>query len=160
MSSGKDEFRLIKLIQKLEIFSALDRREAQQVLRLCERRTYAVDEIVWNPGDPGDDMQVLLTGKLHVRDKAGKLIGEVLPGGSFGEMACLSGSPRFVGFQAVESSSALLLTRTCLRSLITANANLYIRILETTIKLLAERATRLRSGHATDDPEPGDLGTW
>lgn len=133
----RDEFQLIRLIQKLEIFCDLSREEALYVLRMCQQRSFAADEVVWHPGDPGDDMLVLLSGKLHVIDQEGRLIGEVRPGASFGEMACLSDSPRFVGFQAIEPSTALSLSRVSLRSLIGNNPHLYVRILETTIKVLA-----------------------
>ena len=61
-------------------------------------------------------MLVLVTGKLHVTNTDGKLIGQVLPGASFGEMACLTGNKRFVGFEAVEPSTALSLSRSALRS--------------------------------------------
>ena len=159
MSTSKDDFQLVKLIQKLEIFRDLSREEALNVLQMCQRRSYATDEVVWNPGDSGEDMQVLLSGKLHVKDKDGKLIGEVLPGASFGEMACLSGSRRFVGFVAVEPSSALCLMRITLRALTSQNPDLYVRILETTIKVLALRVSRSRSGQAVDEAQPGSLSS-
>ena len=160
MSNTKDDFQLVKLIQKLEIFRDLSREEALKVLQMCQRRSYSTDEVIWNPGDPGDDMLVLLSGKLHVRDKDENLIGEVLPGASFGEMACLSGSPRFVGFVAVEPSSALCLLRMTLRTLTSKNPDLYVRILETTIKVLALRVSRSRAGQASDETEQGALSSW
>ena len=160
MSNTKDDFQLVKLIQKLEIFRDLNREEALKVLQMCQRRSYAANEVVWNPGDSGEDMLVLLSGKLHVKDKAGALIGEVLPGASFGEMACLSGSPRFVGFVAVEPSTALCLMRMTLRALTSSDPNLYVRILETTIKVLALRISRSRSEQASDETEQGGLSSW
>ncbi len=60
-------------------------------------------------------MLVLITGKLHVKNDAGEIVGQVLPGASFGEMACLTGHDRFVGFGAVAPSTALSLSRWSLR---------------------------------------------
>ena len=74
MSNTKDDFQLVKLIQKLEIFRDLNREEALKVLQMCQRRSYAANEVVWNPDDSGEDMLVLLSGKLHVKDKDGNLI--------------------------------------------------------------------------------------
>jgi hypothetical protein len=39
-------------------------------------------------------MLVLITGKLHVKDDQGQLVGHVLSGASFGEMACFTGHDR------------------------------------------------------------------
>jgi hypothetical protein len=32
--------------------------------------------VIWNPGDPGVDMLVLITGKLHVKSDAGEIVGQ------------------------------------------------------------------------------------
>ncbi|MCH7567418.1 MAG: cyclic nucleotide-binding domain-containing protein [Nitrospirae bacterium] len=74
---------------------------------MCQQRAFDTGEIIWRPGDPGVDMLVLITGRLHVTNEDGKLIGQVLPGASFGEMACLTGHKRFVGFEAVFGKRAL-----------------------------------------------------
>ncbi len=158
MMTNREEFQLIKLIQKLEIFCDLSNEEALEVLRMCQQKTFAAGEVVWRPEDPGDSMLVLLSGKLHVTDPEGQLIGEVCPGGSFGEMACLSGSSRFVGFQAVEPSTALSLLRSSLRGLIGSQPLLYVRILEMTIKVLALRIRRTRTGVSSEEGDEGEQG--
>jgi CRP-like cAMP-binding protein len=63
-------------------------------------------------------MLVLITGNLHVKDDQGQLVGQVLPGASFGEMACLTGHDRFAGFEAVEASTVLSLSRESLHAMI------------------------------------------
>jgi CRP/FNR family transcriptional regulator len=160
---NRNEFQLIKLIRKLEIFQDLSKEEALRVLRMCQQKSFAAGEVVWRPEAPGDSMLVLLSGKLHVTDPQGRLIGEVCPGGSFGEMACLSGSPRFVGFQAVEPSTALSLLRSSLRGLIGSQPLLYVRILKMTIKVLALRIRRTRSGASSEIEDEGEqeaLSPW
>ena len=155
------EFHLVKVIQKLEIFCDLSPKEAMQVLQLCQRCSFVDGEIIWNPGDKGDSMLVLLSGKLHVKNEEGEVVGEVRPGASFGEMACLSGSPRFVGFQAVEHSTALLLKRSALRDLIGNNPHLYVRILEMTIGILGHRITRTVSDQdSVEKAESGGISPW
>ena len=137
---ARDE--LIKIVEKLEIFRDLSEEEGLHILGMCQRRAFIAGEIVWRPGDPGVDMLVLITGELHVTNADGKMICKVLPGASFGEMACLSGHQRFVGFQAVESSTALSLSRKSLQELGDTLPRLYHEILETTIGLLAHRISR------------------
>ena len=142
--------RVVKVVKKLEIFRGLSEEEGLHILGLCQRRAFTTGEMIWRPGDPGVDMLVLITGKLHVTNEDGKLIGQVLPGASFGEMACLTGHRRFVGFEAVEPSTALSLSRVSLRGLIDSLPDLYVKILETTIELLAHRVTRSAGVEAAD----------
>lgn len=94
MSKSRDRYGLVKVVQKLEIFSELSEGEALHILGKCARKTFEPGEVIWNPGDPGVDMLVLITGKLHVKDDQGQLVGHVLPGASFGEMACFTGHDR------------------------------------------------------------------
>ncbi len=159
MAKNKDEYGLIKVVQKLEIFRALSEEEGLHILGLCLRRAFAAGEVVWRPGDDGVDMLVLITGKLHVVDDDGKVIGQVLPGASFGEMACLTGNKRFVGFEAVEDSTSLCLSRQALHGLIDKKPELYVKILETTIELLAHRVRRASSG-SRDPTGEGEPSLW
>ncbi len=159
MATTRDRYGLIKIVKKLEIFSELNEEEGLHILGLCTRRAFECGEVIWNPGDPGVDMLVLITGKLHVKDDQGQLVGQVLPGSSFGEMACLTGHDRFVGFEAVEASTALSLARASLRALISMQPALYVKILETTIELLAHRVRRASSGAAVRTEE-GQPGLW
>ena len=104
-------------------------------------------------------MLVLITGKLHVKNDAGEIVGQVLPGASFGEMACLTGHDRFVGFEAVEPSTALSLSRQSLRGLIAEQPARYVKILETTIELHANRVTRATTGNV-QKAEDGQPSLW
>jgi len=137
---NRDDFQLVKLIRKLEIFQGLSGEEALEIIRMGRRRSFAKGEKIWSPGDPGVDMLVLLSGKLQVADSGGAVIGQVLPGGAFGEMACLSGTPRYFGFEAVEPSSALSFSRVSLAGLVESKPQVYVIILEAAIKILARRA--------------------
>ena len=159
MAKSKDRYGLIKVVKKLEIFRALTEDEGLHILSLCLRRAFAADEVVWRPGDEGVDMLVLITGKLHVVDEAEQVIGQVLPGASFGEMACLTGNKRFVGFTAVEESTALCLTRDSLHGLIDSQPALFVKILETTIELLAHRVRRANLGDVRTAGE-GEPSLW
>ena len=134
----KTRDELIKIIKKLEIFRDLSEAEGLHILGKCQRRAFAAGEIVWRPGDPGVDMLILIT----VTNADEKVICRVLPGASFGEMACLSGQQRFVGFKAVEPSTALSLSRKSLQELGDTLPRLYLKILETTIGLIARRISR------------------
>ena len=59
----RDQFQLIKLIQKLEIFCDLSSEEALILLQMCQQRSFDAVEVIWCPGDPGED--VLLPAKRY-----------------------------------------------------------------------------------------------
>ncbi len=152
---SRDQYDLIKVLRKLELFHTLTEEEAPRILELSKRRAYEQGEVVWQAGDPGVDMQVLVTGLLHVKSADGQTVGQVKPGASFGEMACLTGHERFVGFEAVEPCTALSLSRDSLRGLIAKHPTTYVKILEATIELLARRVTRTsESARTSQDGQP------
>ena len=70
IAKSKDQYGLIKVVKKLEIFRALAEDEGLHILSLCQRRAFAKDELVWKASD-----------------EEGKVLGQVLSGASFGEMA-------------------------------------------------------------------------
>ena len=156
---SREQFELFKVVRKLEIFRDLTEEEALHILELCQRRTYQAGATIWRAGDPGVDMLVLVTGKLHVNSASGDVVGQVLPGASFGEMACLTGHERYVGFEAQEPATAFCLSRDALRGLIAEKPTLDVKILETTLPQLAERVTRASTSGAQQS-EDGQPTLW
>ena len=112
---SRHQYDVFQIVRKLEIFRDLTEDEALYILELCQQCRYAAGTMLWHAGDPGINMFVLITGRLNVKSDIGDVVGRVLPGASFGEMACLTGHERFVGFEAVQDSTALCLTRDSLR---------------------------------------------
>jgi CRP/FNR family cyclic AMP-dependent transcriptional regulator len=54
---------------------------------------FAPGEVIFDEGDVGDKMYVIRSGEVVI-EKAGKAIETLPPGGIFGEMALIDGSPR------------------------------------------------------------------
>lgn len=137
----RDDFQLLQVIRKLELFRDLDADEGKTVLGLCGRVTLAAGEIAWRAGDESTHMLVLLTGRLKVVDSEGGHLNDVAPGQVFGEMGVLTGHKRFAGIVALEDSTALSLKRLDLRALIHREPVVYCTILETAVDILSHRLT-------------------
>ena len=60
---------------------------------------YAAGDVVFAEGDKGDAMYVVRSGELNI-ERNGKIIETVGPGGVFGEMALIDGSPRVATVRA------------------------------------------------------------
>jgi CRP/FNR family transcriptional regulator, cyclic AMP receptor protein len=54
---------------------------------------FAVDEVIFAAGDRGDSMYVVRSGEVII-ERDGKVLETLGPGGIFGEMALIDGSPR------------------------------------------------------------------
>ncbi len=69
----------------------------------CGSESYDAGAIIFSVGDKGDRMYVLRSGLVDI-ERNGKVIHTVKPGGVFGEMALIDGSPRSATARAIEAS--------------------------------------------------------
>lgn len=143
----QDEFHLLTVLRKLEIFRSLDVEQGKHVLRLCERISWNPGDVVWRAGDDSDTIIVLLTGSMAIEDARGRQTGTAGPGQSYGEMGVLTGHKRFVTLHALETSTALCLRRWHLRNLVGERQAIYVKILETAVDILSHRLTESQHEH-------------
>jgi predicted acylesterase/phospholipase RssA/CRP-like cAMP-binding protein len=104
-------------------------------------------EWLFRHGDPGDSLFFLVRGRLQVWDEsihdeeAGpRLLGEVVPGESVGEVGLLSGEARSAGIRAIRDSLLLKLDRTAFESLARDHPSLVMK-LAANIATLVQRST-------------------
>lgn len=96
------------LLLNNKIFTSLPRRIIRNLLPQFQKMELSSNEILYYQGDPSDSIAVLLSGKLEsiltTANGENKIIGEILPGESVGEMGALSGEPRTSTIKAVKDS--------------------------------------------------------
>jgi CRP/FNR family transcriptional regulator, cyclic AMP receptor protein len=66
-------------------------------------------EVVFAAGDKGDKMYVIRSGEIEI-ERDGKVVETLLPGGIFGEMALIDGSPRAATARAKTSCEVAPIT--------------------------------------------------
>ena len=104
-------------LQLLEIplFSGLGRIDLAKLIPELERVNYESGEILFNQGDPGDSLFIIIDGTARVflldSEKGEQEIRTMGPKECFGEMALLTGESRSAGIQAVTELSALKLPK-------------------------------------------------
>ncbi len=118
-------------------------------------------EVIFNEGDPGDEMYILLKGDVRIFQGAGEDRREIRilqPGGFFGEMAILSDSPRSAA--AVAGSETLLarIKKSELHDLINARPEIALHITRTLIAMLKEQQAILAS--PANHSEAAQLMSW
>lgn len=104
-------------------------------------------EWLFRHGDAGDSLFFVVRGRLQVWDEAihddsgaPRLLGEVVPGESVGEVGLLSGEPRSAGIRAIRDSLLLKLDRGAFEQLAIDHPALVMK-LAANIALLVQRST-------------------
>lgn len=104
---------VLEALGRAPLFATLDRHHLGLVLRRASQRSYATGHVLMTQGEPGDSMEVLLSGEVQVtmtspqgRDLVLALLG---PGEPIGELALLDGGARSATVTATEPTEALVI---------------------------------------------------
>lgn len=104
------------LLEVLRAYFDLGNDEARTLLADLELRELRAGDWLFNQDDPGASLFLLARGRLQVWREgelgdASRLLGEVLPGESVGEVGLLTGEARSAGVRAIRDSLLLELDR-------------------------------------------------
>ncbi len=139
------QHHLVKVIQKIEIFSGFDHTDVQRLLKICRFKSYASGEDVYKRGDASDEMLLVLRGMMLVLGEDGKELARVRPGHPMGEMELLTGQPRSADVVAGDRSTALVLRNSDLTLMFGGNRDMAAKVLENVIRVLGARLENTNS---------------
>ncbi len=100
-------------------------------------KKFAADEKIFLAGEGGSEMYIVRSGKVAIR-AGGMIVESVGPGGLFGEMALIDGSPRSATAEAAEDSEIAVLEQPGFLGLIQQ----YPKFALTVMQLMARRIRR------------------
>lgn len=89
----------------------------------------AVDQKLFDEGDDGDTMYVVLSGRISVTID-GEEVDAVLPGGILGEMSLVDRRPRSAGAVASEASDVVAIDRERFSNIVQLVPNFALHVLE------------------------------
>jgi hypothetical protein len=145
--AGEDAARLA-LLAPMPLFAHCTERELRAIAQATLPRTYERDGVLFEDGDPGDALYLLLAGSVEII-KAGRTIATLPPGTAFGEMALLDEPTRSATAVAATPCEALVISRDAFFGLLRANPNLAVKVLwNLSIQLSA--SLRAASGRVAD----------
>jgi CRP/FNR family transcriptional regulator, cyclic AMP receptor protein len=104
----------IRQIRLLNLFATLNQRELRIIDGLLHDRHYLKDEVVFDHGEEGQALYVVLSGKVLICRQGEPVTGRIaeIPAGAlFGELALLDGAPRVAQARAAEDSVLAALSR-------------------------------------------------
>jgi serine/threonine protein phosphatase PrpC/CRP-like cAMP-binding protein len=130
----------LEVLKGMPLFRYLTYTELVRVMNLAETRELVAGQNIFNAGDPGEDMYVVLKGtvRLHKKDAT---IAELKKGAHFGEMALVDRTPRSLSASAsaTEATRLLAIRRKDFYELIKKEPGLSVKLLWSFVQVLAER---------------------
>lgn len=147
-SNNEDKLRLSAL-KKMSLFVKLSDREMRSVDGFMHERNYLKDEIVFDEGEEGQALYVILEGKVMIchQGQTGQPIAVLGAGDFCGELALLDDGPRVAQARAAENCLIMVLFRRDFQSLMDSHQLIGSKI---TLQLARHIGTRLRAAMSSD----------
>jgi PPM family protein phosphatase len=133
------------LLQRIPVFAHMTYKERAAVLSVAANRVFAPGEIIVGEGTKGEDIFIIVSGGVVV-EKAGVKIGDLGPGGHFGEMGLVDDAPRSATVRAAVATEAMVISRVDVTTLMRKDQMLAVKLLWSFVQTLSER---LRSANVT-----------
>jgi serine/threonine protein phosphatase PrpC len=130
--------RKIDVLRRMPFFHDLDMKEIIRVVNLTEVRAYAPSDLIIAEGQAGDEMFIILTGKVRLH-KGDAFITHLGPGSFVGELSLIDSQPRSASVSAEEASRALVLRRSDFIRLVKTESSLSSRLLWNVLQVVTAR---------------------
>jgi CRP/FNR family transcriptional regulator, cyclic AMP receptor protein len=125
------------------LFQSLPADRLRRVAEIATHRDLAAGAIVFREGDPGDEMYVVVAGKVRISKRVPgvgeEALGILEPGTHFGEMAMVDDSPRSADAIAHTACALAVIRREELDQLMFVDKELAYDLLWTLVRTLSAR---------------------
>jgi CRP/FNR family cyclic AMP-dependent transcriptional regulator len=166
--TDQDQLGRLNILEKVPLFAGLSGRQLGKLLVKFFEKEYGPGEIIFNEGEPGKALFVILAGSVSIYrafNEGEELLANLNAGGYFGELALIDDQPRFASARATAASRLLILYRSDFEDLMEGQRVLAIQVMGNLLKTLAgyvRKAQSQRNGRnstitdqtaTTDKPE-------
>jgi CRP-like cAMP-binding protein len=135
----------LEMLHQLPLFATLSRHELGVIDGLLNERSYLQGEIIFDEGEEGQTLYVILSGRVLIccqgEPATGKLT-ELEAGAEFGELALLDDAPRAAQARAAEDCVLASLSRGDFESLLDTHSTIASKI---ALQLARQLGRQLRS---------------
>ena len=128
----------VKLLQKMPLFQHLTYVEVVEILNVSESRNYATGDFVFRDQELGEEMFVILSGKVGVY-KDDVRLAKLGTGGHFGEMAIMDKGSRSADIKAERDTRVLCIHRKQLFALMRRDKEISVKLLWCFVQVLNRR---------------------
>src|SRR2546425_3250599 len=136
------ELDRIQFLKTVPFFDRLSNRQLKTVSDIMFERTYDTDESIFEEGQPGAAVFLILDGKIAIeicRETSTTRLAVLERGAFFGEMALLDDTPRSANARALEPTRTLALYRNDLNGLMDRHARAACQIYRSLASMIGDR---------------------
>ena len=137
---------LIPVLGGVPLFAGLGRSHLREISGMLQRQTYAPGRKVFEQGQPGLGLYILVSGEVEIsqedEDGCRPVLSRVHPGEFFGELALLDDAPRTATATAIEETELVVFFRTSLLTLAEERPHVGVEALMHLSQIVAERLRR------------------
>jgi CRP-like cAMP-binding protein len=137
--------RVIELLRSMDLFGDLAEDELSKVARVLKEHKFAENDLIFNQGEPGDALYVVLQGRVRIAtsDSFGRerVLAFYGPGEFFGDIAVLTGAPRSATATASTDVRLLQLRKDDFDVLVSSN----VGIMRGMLRIMVERQTAMNT---------------
>jgi CRP/FNR family cyclic AMP-dependent transcriptional regulator len=136
----------IETLKNIPIFKQLTRSELREVNELLHERTYEKDEIIFEKGEIGHGIYLILSGRVQVNpcpELPNSAVLELAIGDMIGELSLFDESPRLATLVAAERTETVALFQSEFSSLLTTDKNIGVKVLTEITRLMGRRVRQL-----------------
>jgi hypothetical protein len=151
--SGQGESNMLSLVEKVLIlksaplFGETPDNVLADVADLVDEVSFEKDETIFDKGDRGDSLYIIVGGSVKVWDGT-RLLNELSDGEVFGELALLDPAPRLATIKAVEPTSLLRLDAANFREVLDARPEVSAAIIRVITRYLKSQLQYARQASA------------
>jgi CRP-like cAMP-binding protein len=155
--------RRVGILARTPVFAGLPRRLLARLAARLFEKAYAPSEVVFQEGDPGKGLFVVLDGEVEILREGpqGPLrIASFGPGTAFGELALIDDLPRSATARATAPTRLLILYRTHFEELVAGDRAIAAVVMKNLLRLLAGyvRAANVAKARTEAAPAPAPEG--
>ncbi|MFZ3130626.1 MAG: DUF2225 domain-containing protein [Desulfosporosinus sp.] len=138
--------------------------DINKLVKVCSVRRFGSQDIIFEEGDPGSEMFIILSGSVRVLITApndNKLeIALLKSGDTFGEMSLLEGLHRSATVQALEETTTVAVNESNFESVICQEPSLALRIMKSLSERIRRQNTELAKykDQLCHNSQPSDIG--
>lgn len=136
------ELNRMAFLKSVPFFNELKNWQLRKVSEIVFERAYDVGELIFEEGQPGAALFLIMEGQVSVeiyKEKFTAKLAILEKGAFFGEMALLDESPRSASARAVEPTRTLALYRNDLTRLIHTDAETACQIYSALARIIGDR---------------------
>lgn len=141
-----------EVLARMPLFARLGDRELLRVMQSVEVRNYEDEQLVIREGDKGDELFIVLSGRVAV-SRGGEVLTRLGAGEHFGEMALIRAVPRSATVKAEGNAELIAIRRTDFFEILRTEHEIAVKMLWQFLGVLADRldATSSELRHAKQE---------